>query len=60
MVITGTIADWELWTGMRFPDAGRYVVPGALVPVDVDLAHNEGTYIEPNVWLHYPLASLAA
>jgi len=60
MVISGAVADWETWTGMRFPDSGRYVVPGALVPVEFDLAQNEGTYVEPNVWLHYPLSSPAA
>ena len=28
-VITGTVAQWEEWTQMRFPDSGPYVVPGA-------------------------------
>jgi hypothetical protein len=37
-VISGTVAEWEEWTGMRFPDSGAYVVPGALVPVDIDRA----------------------
>src|SRR5688500_6196205 len=36
MRISGSIADWESWTGMRFPDTGTYVVPGALVPVEID------------------------
>jgi GNAT superfamily N-acetyltransferase len=60
MAITGTVSEWESWTGMRFPDSGQYVVPGALVPVEVDLAQDQGNYVEPNVWIHYQLASLAA
>ena len=56
MVITGTIREWESWTEMQFPDSGPYVVPGALVPVKVDLAQDEGKYIEPNVWIPYRLA----
>ena len=25
--ITGTIAEWEQWTAMRFPDDGQYTFP---------------------------------
>jgi hypothetical protein len=53
MRITGTIEDWELWTGMRFPESGTYIVPGALVPVEIDRDANQGTYVEPNVWLYH-------
>jgi hypothetical protein len=53
MRITGTIAEWENWTGLRFPESGPYIVPGALVPVEIDIAANLGTYIEPNVWMHH-------
>jgi hypothetical protein len=55
MVITGTVAEWEEWAGMRFPDSGAYVVPGALVPVDIDRERDEGRYVEPNVWVHHRL-----
>lgn len=51
--ISGTVADWESWTKMRFPESGRYIVPGALVPVEIDCEHNQGIYIEPNVWMHH-------
>jgi GNAT superfamily N-acetyltransferase len=51
MTIPGSIADWEQWTGMRFPESGVYVVPGALVPVVVDRERDEGLYVEPNVWM---------
>jgi hypothetical protein len=55
MVISGTVADWEEWTGMRFPDSGPYVVPGALVPVEIDRARDHGRYVEPNVWVRHRL-----
>jgi len=55
MRITGTVEDWERWTGMRFPESGTYIVPGALVPVEIDRDANRGTYIEPNVWMCHPI-----
>jgi GNAT superfamily N-acetyltransferase len=55
MQVVGTVGEWEAWTGMRFPDDGEYVVPGALAPIRIDRALDRGTYIEPNVWmLHLP------
>ena len=55
MVIAGSIAQWEDWTGMRFPDSGDYVVPGALQPVTIDRDRDEGRYEDPNVWMKHPL-----
>jgi hypothetical protein len=55
MTIIGTVAEWEGWTGMVFPDTDLYVVPGALVPVAIDRARDEGAYVEPNVWMRHPL-----
>jgi hypothetical protein len=55
MTIRGTVADWESWTKMAFPESGSYVVPGALVPVNIDRERDEGLYIEPNVWMHHAL-----
>lgn len=55
MTITGTVAEWEGWTGLRFPGSGSYVVPGALVPVEIDRARDVGTYVEPNVWVVHEL-----
>ena len=51
MRIEGSVAEWEEWTGLRFPDDGDYVAPGALVPVRVAGGH--GTYVEPNVWMRH-------
>lgn len=50
MRITGTVAQWEGWTGLAMPETGRYVVEGALAPVDIDRERDEGVYVEPNVW----------
>ena len=51
MLITGTIAEWERWTDMRFPDDGAFTFPGGLAPVEVDHARDLGSYWEPNVWI---------
>ena len=49
--ITGTVADWEAWTAMAFPETGSYVFPHGLAPLEVDRAADEGRYWEPNVWM---------
>jgi len=56
MTIHGTRAEWEKWTGLVFPQSGKYIVPGALIPITMDIEKDEGVYIEPNVWMQHPLA----
>lgn len=51
MTIRGTRAEWEQWTGLKFPQSGEYCVPGALKPIQIDLERDLGAYIEPNVWM---------
>ncbi|HST15240.1 MAG TPA: hypothetical protein VLJ44_10360 [Gaiellaceae bacterium] len=51
--ITGTVAEWEEWVGMRFPEDGAYVFPGGLAPLTVE--SGTGRYWEPNVWMHHVL-----
>ena len=51
MRIPGTVAQWEEWTELALPESGSYVVPGALVPVEIDRERDEGLYLEPNVWM---------
>jgi GNAT superfamily N-acetyltransferase len=53
--ITGTVADWEQWTGMRFPGDGAYTFPDGLAPVEIDRAADRGSYWEPNVWIVHAL-----
>jgi hypothetical protein len=49
--ITGTVADWESWTGTRFPETGDYVFPAGLTTVRIDREQDTGEYWEPNVWI---------
>jgi GNAT superfamily N-acetyltransferase len=56
MRVSGTVAQWEEWAGMAFPESGSYVVPGALVPIEIELERDEGLYVEPNVWMVHPPA----
>lgn len=51
MTISGTPAQWRSWTGLPFDRSGEVRVPGALVPVHVDVAQNHAVYVEPNVWM---------
>jgi hypothetical protein len=51
MRITGTVEEWEKWTGQSFPETGEYDVPEALVPITIDLSLDMGIYNEPNVWM---------
>jgi GNAT superfamily N-acetyltransferase len=53
MVITGTVAEWEDWAKMAFPQTGRYVVPDALDLVRIDRAADRGTYSETNLWMRH-------
>jgi len=53
MIITGTVAEWEEWAGMAFPESGLYVVPDALDLVKIDQQQNRGTYEESNLWMQH-------
>jgi hypothetical protein len=54
--ITGTVSEWESWTGMAFPESGEYVFPHGLAPLAVDRDADLGSYWEPNVWMRHALA----
>ncbi len=49
--ITGTVAEWEEWTQMPFPESGEYVFPGGLATLEIDRERDAGRYWEPNVWM---------
>jgi GNAT superfamily N-acetyltransferase len=53
--ITGSVADWQEWTGIAFPESGDYWFPGGLATVAIDREADSGRYWEPNVWMHHPL-----
>ena len=60
MTIAGSVAQWQTWTGLEFPASGPYVVPGALAPVEVDLAADRAVYHDPNVWMVHDLGRQVA
>jgi hypothetical protein len=53
--ISGTVAEWEGWTQMAFPQSGAYWFPGGLSTLAIDHDVELGTYWEPNVWMHHTL-----
>jgi GNAT superfamily N-acetyltransferase len=53
MIITGTVAEWEEWAAMAFPETGQYVVPEALDLVTIDRGQDRGTYTETNLWMRH-------
>ena len=54
LLITGTVAEWESWTGLPLPADGDFVFPEGLAPLHVDRAADRCTYWEPNVWMVHP------
>jgi hypothetical protein len=54
--ITGTVAEWEEWTEMQFPESGEYVFPGGLSTVEIDREADAGRYWEPNVWMRHAVS----
>lgn len=53
--ITGSVAQWEEWTAMTFPESGDYWFPGGLSTVAIDRERDHGLYWEPNVWMRHAL-----
>lgn len=51
--IIGTVAEWEEWTQMAFPETGDYWFPGGLTTVRIDREGDRGSYWEPNVWMRH-------
>ena len=54
-VITGSVADWEVWTDMRFPESGEYIISGGHAPLVINCENNSGRYAEPHVWYSYDM-----
>jgi GNAT superfamily N-acetyltransferase len=51
MTIGAPLDVWRGWTGRSLERSGPTHIPGALVPVHVDVAHDHAVYVEPNVWV---------
>jgi hypothetical protein len=54
--IPGTVAEWERWTDMPFPETGDYVFPDGLATVHIDRENDIGEYWEPNIWIIHSTA----
>jgi len=52
--ITGSVQEWEAWTGLSLPESGAYVFPHGLAPLHLDREAGHGIYWEPNVWMVHP------
>ena len=52
-IFTGTVQQWEEWSGLAMPGDGSYIVRDALTPVSVDHAANLGACAEPSVWVRH-------
>lgn len=52
--ITASVAEWQDWVGLEFPESGTYVFPRGLAPLYVDRLKDVGKYWEPNVWMLHP------
>ncbi|HEY9326954.1 MAG TPA: hypothetical protein VIS09_01730 [Streptomyces sp.] len=51
--MTGTVAEWERWTGLALPESGDYVIPDGLSLLRIDRSADHGVYREPNVWMRH-------
>lgn len=57
MTLHGSVAEWEAWTGMAFPETGPYVIPFAIDIVAIDRESDVGVYHDPNVWIVHDLST---
>jgi GNAT superfamily N-acetyltransferase len=51
--VQAPLGRWREWTGLPLDRDGPVAVPGGLVPLLVDLTHDVGVYVEPNVWVRH-------
>ncbi|MDO5113428.1 MAG: hypothetical protein Q4E67_03545 [Planctomycetia bacterium] len=55
IVIQATLDEWSAWTGLLFPFSGDYIVPGAAVPLQVDVEKGVGTLTSPSIWITHEI-----
>jgi hypothetical protein len=51
--MTGTVAEWEQWSGIALPSTGDYIIPKGLSVLHIDREADLGTYVEPNIWIRH-------
>lgn len=56
LTVVAPVSLWECWAGICFASSGKFIVPGALAPVAIDLERGTGRYVEPHLWMRYRLA----
>lgn len=50
---TGTVAQWQAWSGLVLPASGDYVVDRALAPMRLDHPDDRGVLVEPGIWVRH-------
>ncbi len=55
MVVVRPLEFWRDWVQEEFDRNGSYNLIGGLSQLEVDLAADTGTYVEPNVWVRHNL-----
>ena len=55
MIITGKVREWEKWTNLKIPESGKYIIEGALNPLEVNYERDIGTYYDPCIWVKYSI-----
>jgi GNAT superfamily N-acetyltransferase len=55
MQMRGTVAEWESWAGMTFPESGEYVIPRATSTLTIDREADLGVSNDANVWVVHDL-----
>lgn len=52
-IFTGTVQQWQEWSGLDLPGDGAYIIPDALAPLHVDRGADLGTCTEPTIWVRH-------
>ena len=53
IVTEASVAQWEEWTGLIFPQSGEYVIPEGHQLLKVDVENNVAIYAEDHLWFEY-------
>lgn len=51
IVIQAPLEAWSQWTELEIPFSGKYIIPGAAVPLDADVEKGIGTLVSPSIWI---------
>lgn len=54
VTISGSLADWHNWAGVKLVDGDNYF-PGGIAPIIASVDRDYGVYVEPNVWMEHPM-----